>query len=131
MRKSARGVFAAREIELVALDLLLLAIHEIDVVAEEQVQVLDVVARQLGLDRIEVEQQIVAERAHQREPRRQRIVKFVQQRAQHRKRRRLLAAFLFGEQRGQRLQLAVERRRSASRKIPSADAGAAPAPACD
>ena len=39
-RRPAVVSLAAREVVLVALDLLLLAIHELDVVAEEQVQVL-------------------------------------------------------------------------------------------
>ena len=65
------------KVEPVALDLLLLAIHEVDVVAQEQVQILDARARKLELDRIELEQQIVAERTHQGEPRRQGCVKLV------------------------------------------------------
>ena len=68
-RQAVGGDIAAREIVLVALDLLLLAIHEINVVAEEQMQILHVVARQLQLDGIELEQQIVAEGADQREAR--------------------------------------------------------------
>ena len=92
------------EIVLVALDLLLLAIHEPDVVAEEQVQILVAVARQLLLDRLELEQQVVAERAHQAQPRILLAAELLDQRAQNRKGRRLLAALLFGKQRRQRLQ---------------------------
>ena len=54
---------------LVALDLLFLAVHEPDVVAEEQVQVLVAGARQLLFDGLELEQQVVAERADQRQAR--------------------------------------------------------------
>ena len=68
-RQSTRSRSLALEIVLVALDLLLLAIHEIDVVAEKEMQILVAVPRQLQLDRIELEQQIVSERADQREPR--------------------------------------------------------------
>ena len=57
------------EVVLVALDLLLLAIHEPDVVAEEQMQVLVAVARQLLFDGLELEQQVVAEGADQAEAR--------------------------------------------------------------
>ena len=103
MRSAVRGQacggeFAAREIVLEALDLLLLAIHEVDVVAEEEVQVFHVVARQLQLDGIELKQQIVAEGADQRQPRRERMMEFIEQRAQNGKRRGLLAALFFGEQ---------------------------------
>ena len=80
-------------------------------------QILDAVARKLQFDRLELEQQIVAERADQREARGKRMAEFVDQRAQNRKRRGLLAALLFREQRGQRLQRAVERCRSISRTI--------------
>ena len=108
-REPVRGQIAAREIVLEALDLLLLAIHEINVVAQEQVQVLDASARELQLDRIELKQQIVAERAHQRQARGQRMAEFVDEGAQNRKRRGLLAALFFGEQRGQRFQRPAQR----------------------
>ena len=64
-RQASGGDAVALEIVLEALDLLLLAIHEPDVVAEKQVQILVAVARQLLLDRLELEQQVVAEGAHQ------------------------------------------------------------------
>jgi hypothetical protein len=64
-----RGDFARARNRTVALDLLLLAVHEPDVVAEEQVQVLVAVARQLLFDRLELEQQVVAESAEKAEPR--------------------------------------------------------------
>ena len=57
-------IVAASEVVPVALDLLLLAIHEVDVVAKKQVQVLVPGARELFLDGLELEQQIVSERAH-------------------------------------------------------------------
>ena len=97
------------EIVAVALDLLLLAVHEADVVAEEQVQVLVAVARQLLLDRLELKQQVVAESAHQAQARILFAAEFVDQRAQNGKRRGLLAALLFRKQRRQRLQTAVQR----------------------
>ena len=83
MRQARGGRPGAREIELVTLDALLLAIHEVDVVAQEQVQILDVVTRQLQLDRIELQQQVVAECAHQRQARRQRMLEFLEQRAHY------------------------------------------------
>ena len=81
-------------------------------------------ARQLQLDGIELEQQIVAERAHQRQPRRQRMVELVDQRAQDRKRRRLLAALLFRKQRRQRLQRARAARRLRARNVSQCGCGA-------
>ncbi len=68
-RKAAGRFAVALEIVLVTVDLLALAIHEEDVVAEEQVQVLVTAARERLFDRLELEQQVVAERAHQREVR--------------------------------------------------------------
>ena len=73
-REAAGGFFAAREIELVALDLFLLAIHEIDVVAEEQAQVVHAFARHLDFDGIEAEQEIETEGSDEREPRGQRML---------------------------------------------------------
>ncbi len=105
VRQALCGHSAAREIELIAFDALLLAIHEVDVVAQEQVQVLHIVARQFLFNRVELQQQVVTERAHQREPRGQRMLEFLLQGAHHGERRRLFAALLFGEQRGQRLKL--------------------------
>jgi hypothetical protein len=64
-RLSGGRQFSPREIVAIALDLFLLAIHEIDVVAEVQVQILHARARQLHADRIELEQEIVSERADQ------------------------------------------------------------------
>ena len=68
-RQARGGDAVAREIVLVALDLLLLAVHEPDVVAQEQVQVLVAVARQFLFDGLELEQQVVAERADQAQAR--------------------------------------------------------------
>ena len=92
-----------------ALDLLLLAIHVVNVVAEKELQILHPVARKLQMDGIELEQQIVSKRAHQREPGVLIALEFADQRAQNRKRRGLLAAFFFGEQLGQWLQTAMQR----------------------
>ena len=104
-----RGRFAARKIVLEALDLLLLAIHEVNVVAEKQVQVLDAGPRQLYLNRIELKQQVVAKGPDQRQAGSNRMAEFVDQRAEHRERRRLFAAFLFGEKLRKRLQLSAHR----------------------
>ena len=68
-RQAARARALALELVLVALHLLLLAVHEPDVVAKKQVQVLVAGARQLLLDGLELEQQVVAEGAHQPQPR--------------------------------------------------------------
>jgi hypothetical protein len=53
--QAQRGQTFALEIVLIALDLFLLAVHQVDVVAKEQVQVLVAVARQLLFDRVELE----------------------------------------------------------------------------
>ena len=100
--------FAPREIVAEPLDPFLLAIHVIDVVAEKQVQVLVALSRELQLDGIELEQQVVAECAHQREPRVVLTAEFVDQNSKNGKCRRLLAALLFGKQRGQRFQSPVQ-----------------------
>ena len=94
----------AREVVAVALDLLLLTIHEPDVVAEEQVQVLVAVAGQLLLDRLELEQQVVPEGADQAQPRIFLAAKFLDQQPQNREYGRLFAALFFREQRRQRLE---------------------------
>src|SRR5262249_48353583 len=80
------------------------AIHVVDVVAQEQVQVLDAAARVLELDRIELKQQIVSERSREHESSRQGMVEFGQQGSQNGERRGLLAALLFREQLRQGLQ---------------------------
>ena len=121
----------ALEIVLIALDLFLLAIHQIDVVAEEQVQVLVAVARQFLFDRLELEQQVVAERAGQRQPAVLLVAEFSIKRAQNGKRGGLLAALFFRKQRGQRLQAAAQRAIHAARTIPSADGAPAPAAGSD
>ena len=73
VRKSARGVFAARKIKPVPFDVFLLAIHEVDVIAQEQAQILDAGARMLEANRVEAEQQIVTKCAHQGEAARQTV----------------------------------------------------------
>src|SRR5689334_24418640 len=82
VRKSARRILTASKIEPVALDLFLLAIHEIDVIAQEQAQILDPGARMLEADRIEAEQQVVTKCTDQREPVRQRSMELGHQSAQ-------------------------------------------------
>ena len=124
------GDFAAREIVLEALDLFLLAIHEIDVVAQEQVQVLDAVARKLQLDRIELKQQIVSEAPTSARRDASGWSKFVKQRAQNRKCGRLFAAFLFGKQRGQRFQRPVQRAVFDREILPMRMIGEQTAPEC-
>ena len=106
------------KIVLIPLDLLLLAIHEVDVVAEEQVHVLVPAARQLLLDRLELEQQIVAECADQRQARILGIPELLDQRAQDRKRRGLLAALLFGEELRQRQQASHQRTALLPERLP-------------
>ena len=89
MRVETRGGRARRAAKSywIALDQLLLAIHEVDVVAEEEVKVFVSVARQPQLDRIELEQQVVAEGADQRQPRILRIPKLLDQARAEGKRR--------------------------------------------
>ena len=76
------------------------------------------VAREFQFDRIELEQQIVSERAHQREPGILLALEFADQRAQNRKRRGLLAALFFREQGGQRFQPAAQRRALKAELLP-------------
>ena len=107
--QTLRGQTVALEVVLEPLDLFLLAVHVVDVVAKKQVQGLLAVSRQLQLDRIELEQQIVAESANDRESRVLDGVEILDQRAQNRKGRRLLAALFFREKLRQRLEPATER----------------------
>ena len=107
-REAAGGQALALELVAEALHLLFLAIHVPDVVAEVEVQILVAVARQLLFDGLELEQQIVAEGADQAQTRILFAAEFVDQRAQNRKRGGLLAALLFREQRGERLQHALQ-----------------------
>ena len=108
----------ALELVLVALDLLLLAIHVPDLVAEEEVQIFVAVARQLLFDRLELEQQVVAEGADQPEAGILFAAELFDQRAQNRECRGLLAALFFGEERRQRLQACRPGRRLRSRTLP-------------
>jgi len=63
--RSPRVVSSPRvKVEPVTFDLLFLAIHEIDVVAQKQAQILDAGARVLEANRIEAEQQIVSKCAY-------------------------------------------------------------------
>src|SRR5207237_6477881 len=80
------------EIPLVSLGLLLLAIHGVNLVAEEQMQVLVAAARQLFFDRLELKKKIEPECADQREPGILRMPKFLDQRPQNGKHGGLLAA---------------------------------------
>src|SRR5215471_6820970 len=116
--EAARRFFAARKVELEALDLLLLPIHEINVVAEEQAQIVNVRSRQLLLDRIEAEQQVVAESAGQSKARSQRVMKLGNEGAEDRKNRRLLAPLFFRKQLGERLQRAAKRPAFIAKFIP-------------
>src|SRR5207248_1872397 len=75
------GKVLAGEIVAEALHLLLLAVHEPDVIAEKQMEILVPVARQLLLDRLELEEQVVAERADETETRIFLAAKFVDKRA--------------------------------------------------
>ncbi len=115
----ARGGEVA-QLKIVAkpLDLLLLAIHVINVVAQKQVQIFLAVPGKFEMDRIELEQKIVAECAHQRQPRIQFALKFPDQRAQNRKSRRLLAAFFFWKQSRKGLQVPPQSRALESELLP-------------
>src|SRR5512144_869025 len=106
------------EIVLVTFDLLLLAIHEIDVVAKEQVEVLLPAPRQAQPDRVELEEQIVAEGANQRQARVLFVPKFFDQSPQDRESRGLLAALLLREQLGQRFQPAYQRTPTRLQRLP-------------
>ena len=117
------GNFAAREFVAEALDLLRLAIHEPDVVAQEQVQVLVAVARQLALDGLELEQQVVAEGADQPQARILLAAEFLDQRAQNGKHRGLLAALLLRKQARQRAQAAGQNARLPAEVLPVRMAG--------
>src|SRR5262249_31798279 len=81
-------------------------------------QILVSAARQLLLDRLELKQQIVSEGPDQPQPRIVRMPELLDQRAQNRKRRGLLAALLLREQRRQRPQLSLERRSFSSKRLP-------------
>jgi len=67
VRKAAGGQRAVREIVLAALNLLLLAVHEVDVVAKVEMEILVAVARQTLLNGLELEQKVIAEGADQTE----------------------------------------------------------------
>src|ERR1700722_12495989 len=75
--QALRRNFAAREIVLEALDLLFLAIHEINVVAEKEAHVFYVVAGKLQFDGVELKQQIVSKGPSKREARRDRVAEFI------------------------------------------------------
>src|SRR6185369_2532580 len=106
------------EIPLVMLDLLLLAVHGVNVVAEEQVQVFVAAAGQFLFDWLELEKQVEPERADQRQPRILGMAELLDERAQNGKRGRLLAALLFGEQLRQRLQASPQRGPLPAKGIP-------------
>src|SRR5580692_12908119 len=90
-RQTASGYGFARELVLIPLDLFLLTIHEPDVVVEEQVQVFMAVARQLLFDGLELKEQVEAECAYQTEAQILRPAELLNQRAENRKHRGLLA----------------------------------------
>ena len=100
----------AAELVLVALDLLFLAVHQPDVVAEEEMQIFVPGARQFLFDGLELEEQVVTEGADQREVRVFLALELLDQRAQNRERGGLLAALLLGEERGQGLEAAGQNR---------------------
>jgi len=97
------------EIPLVALGLLLLAIHGVNLVAEEQVQVLVAAARQFFFDGLELEKKVEPERADQRQPGILGMAEFLDERAQNGKHGGLFAALLLGEQFWQGLQAPSQR----------------------
>ena len=107
-RRSASGGRSARKLVGITVDLLLLAIHEVNLVAQEQAQIVAALARELELDRIEAEQEVVAESAHQGEPVRQGMVELGNQGADDRKRGRLFAPLLLRKQRRQWFERAAQ-----------------------
>src|SRR5262249_2573603 len=106
--QSTSGNLAAREIVLEALDLFLFAIHEPDVIAKIQVQIFVPAAGVLLFYGLELEEQIVAEGAHQAEARVFLAAKLFNERAQNGEDGGLLAAFLLGEELGEMLQAAAQ-----------------------
>ena len=98
------GVGAKGEVVVVADDLFLLAIHEPDLVAEKQMQVLDAFAGQAQSDGVELKKQVEAEGAHQSQVRILGVAELIGEGAQDGERRRLPAALFLREQLGQRLE---------------------------
>lgn len=99
----------ALELELVAGDLLLLAVHEPDVVAEEEVQVLGAGAGEFFIDGLELEEEVVAESAGEGEVGLLGVAELVHQGAENAEDGRLFAALLFREEFGERLEAAHQR----------------------
>ena len=89
-----------------------------DVVAQQQVQVLLLAARHPHPDRVELKQQVVAKGASQRQAWVLLVAVLLDHRAQDREDGRLLAALLFGEERGQGLQTSGQRRSFKTQRLP-------------
>jgi hypothetical protein len=106
------------EVVLEPLDDLLLAVHEADVVAEEQPQVLLLGARQAQADGVELEQQVVAEGPDQGQAGVARVAELLHQRAQNGEERGLFGALLFGKQRRKRLQAPAQRPPGQLQRLP-------------
>jgi hypothetical protein len=109
---------AAREIILEPLDPFLLAVHEPDVVAQEEVEYLRAGARQLQIDGVELKQEVVAEGPYQREVSVLHRAELVDEGAQDGERRGLLAPQLFGEKLGKRLQPSNQSPASRFQRLP-------------
>ena len=90
------------------LDLLALAVHVDNVVAEEELKIFAALATKAQGDGLELEEQIVTECAGKAEFVVALAAEFPRQGAQHRKHRGLLAALFFGEQSGHGPQAAGE-----------------------
>ena len=96
--ESLGGDIAQTKVVLETFDLFPLAVHEPDVVAQKQVKILRAGAWKAELDRIELEQQIVAEGTHQGQAAVFRAAKLLDHCAEKREYGGLFAALLFGEE---------------------------------
>ena len=122
-RKAVGGNTLPFEIVLVVVDLLLLEIGEEDIVAEKQVQVFVAGTGQPLDDGIELEQQVVAERAYQAEVRILFLAELFDEAPQDGEDRRLPAALLLREERGHGLQPARQQARFEAELFPMGMAG--------
>ena len=119
--ETARREVVALEFVAEPLDLLVLAVHVDDVVAEEELEVFAALAWKTQRNRLELEKQIVPERPGESEFIVVLVAEFLRQRAQNGKDRRLLAALLFREQFRHRFERAVQGAVFLRENRPSAD----------
>jgi hypothetical protein len=102
------GEFVEREVVLKALDDLFFAVHEVDVVAKEEVKVFDAVAGEFELDGVELEEEVVAEGAKESEAGVFGMAEGFNEAAEDGESGGLAAALLFGEEGGQGFEEALE-----------------------